>query len=85
MIAKDFALVNLTKDKFPVIFAIHFNSQKGLIAMNDECSAYNESEVLVQDGLEYSITKKEYVKVEGKQVCCIHFVYPAKKNWNEHY
>ena len=54
-IAKDFALVNLTKDKFPVIFAIHFNSQKGLIAMNEECSAYNESEVLVQDGLRYLV------------------------------
>ena len=43
----------------PVVFEILFNSDKGLIGMTSEFSAYpDEQEVLLQDGLKYEITEK---------------------------
>ena len=45
------------------MFVINFNGQKGLIAMTQEFSAYTEQEVLVQDGLKYSVTNKEFIDV----------------------
>ena len=40
----------------PVIYKINFNGSQGLFEMSAEYSAYaGEDEVLIQDGLEYTI------------------------------
>lgn len=50
-IAEEFALFEATDDLLPVIYKITFTSQKGLFSMSHGYSAYDEQEVLVQDGL----------------------------------
>lgn len=47
-------------NRWPVIFEISFNSQKGLFNMSEGYSAYpEEGEVLIQDGLMYTVTDKK--------------------------
>lgn len=58
---------------------ISFKGEQGLFELTNGYSAYpEENEVLIQDGLEYLITEKHFMTVQGKQVCCIEFNYPAK-------
>ena len=79
-VAVRFALNDLTEDKLAVIFVLDFKSQKGLFEMSKGYTAFpGEDEVLVQDGLQYLITKTEQISIEGQEVYCLHFQYPAKK------
>ena len=50
---------DLKPDKVPVIFMIVFKSEMGLFEMTDEYSAYDEKEVIVQDGFQYLVTNKQ--------------------------
>ena len=72
-IAKRFALQDLPSDKVPVIFTINFESKQGLFAMSEGYSAFNEQEVLIQDGLEYLVTSNHFQTFDDKQICCIEF------------
>ena len=56
--ALDFAFMELTEEKVPVVFEINFEGQTGLFEMSAGYSAFpQEEEVLVQDGLQYLITE----------------------------
>ena len=73
-------MFDLKNDKLPVIFKIAFKGQQGLFELTAEYTAYpTEDEILVQDGLQYLIIKKEYMTVDDIEACCIWFAYPAKK------
>ena len=55
-VATNFALNNSNDDKIPVIFEINFIGSHGLFKLIEGYTAFaNESEVLVQDGLEYKV------------------------------
>ena len=57
-------ITDVIDNKWPVIFEIHFNSQEGLFRMSEGYSAYpEEDEVLIQDGLMYSVIAKEEIKL----------------------
>lgn len=54
--ARDFALNDIPDDKFAVIYDIKFTGDEGLFNMSDpRYSAFDEDEVLIQDGFEYKI------------------------------
>ena len=54
------SLVNQT---VPVVFRIHFHGPRGLFQLTPGYTAYQgEGEVLVQDGLEYSVVARESVR-----------------------
>ena len=59
-VALRFALKDLEEShKIAVVFQIEFNCNKGFFEMTKGCSAFpEEDEVLVQDGLEYSVLSK---------------------------
>ena len=53
----------------PVIFEIEFKGQIGLFELTKGYTAYpGEDEVLIQDGLEYSITGNDVIGVDDKQM-----------------
>ena len=52
--------MELTDDKLPVVLEIDFRGKEGLFELTHGYTAYpGEGEVLVQDGLEYSIISNE--------------------------
>ena len=54
-------------DLIPVIFRIKFMGSKGLFEMSRGYSAYhNEDEVLIQDGLEYTVESIEKIYNDNK-------------------
>ena len=59
-VALRFALNDLEENhKIAVVFQIEFNGNKGFFEMTKGYSAFpKEDEVLVQDGLEYSVLSK---------------------------
>ena len=57
-------ITDVIDSKYPVIFEIHFNSEEGLFKMSEEYSAYpEEGEVLIQDGLTYTVIGKEEIRL----------------------
>ena len=67
----------------PVIYKINFNGSKGLFEMSADYSSYaGEDEVLIQDGLEYTVKNMEKIYVDEKQEASyiqITLQYPADK------
>ena len=67
----------------PVVYRIEFNSTEGLFEMSEGYTAYpGEDEVLIQDGLEYTVKNVEKVYVDEKQEAIytqITLQYPANK------
>lgn len=54
--ARQFALFEIPEDKFAVIYDIKFTGDEGLFNLSDPCfTAFDEGEVLIQDGFEYKI------------------------------
>ena len=50
-----------------MVYQIDFHGSKGLFEMSEGYSSYaGEEEVLIQDGLQYSITDIEEKKEDGK-------------------
>ena len=49
--------MNIEEGQVPVVYQIEFHSEKGLFDMSGYSSYDHEKEVLIQDGLEYSVTK----------------------------
>ena len=79
-VGEKFALKDLRDNQEPVIFEINFQGKIGLFELTSEYTAFpSEDEVLIQDGLQYSITDKDYITLQGKQVCLIKFAYPVTK------
>lgn len=78
-VAWKFALKDIKQGQMPVIFKIEFKGQKGIFEMTNEYTAYpGENEVLIQDGLKYLITSKDFIEVKGQQGCYIKFKYLSK-------
>jgi hypothetical protein len=80
-VAKHFALSDLPQDKCSIIYHIKFSGDEGLFYMSDpRFTAFQEDEVLVQDGLEYSIddVKKEKDEESGRPFITVTLSYPAK-------
>ena len=79
--AINFALKNLEQNQIPLILKIEFKGQKGLFSMSkgQGYSAYDdESEVIVQDGLQYLVTHKESFDFDNDQrMYYIELKYPA--------
>ena len=64
MDALDTIITNVIDKMYPVIFEIHFNSEEGLFKMSEGYSAYpEEDEVLIQDGLTYTVIGNEEVRL----------------------
>ena len=67
----------------PIIYKINFNGSKGLFEMSDDYTAFaGEDEVLIQDGLEYTVKNVEKIYVDEKQEAGytqITLQYPADK------
>ena len=77
-IAKNFAVKYLQKDDLPVIYSINFYGEKGLFELSPGYTAYpGEDEVLIQDGLEFLVTKVQYTTMEENEICIIELKYPA--------
>lgn len=61
--ALGFAFMNKAVGKKPVLFEIDFHGKQGRFELSDEFTAYpGENEVLIQDGLQYLITKNEEIE-----------------------
>ena len=76
--ALQFAFMELPEDKVPVVFEIRFSGQAGLFEMTEDVTAFpDESEVLVQDGLEYLIVNNIEKAVEDEKYRLIQLAYPA--------
>ena len=55
-VARQFALSELPDQKLPVIYHIKFTGDEGLFYLSDtRFTAFEEDEVLIQDGFEYRI------------------------------
>ena len=79
-VANKFAVKDLKEGQVSVVYAKEFHGSKGLFELSADYTAYpTEDEVLVQDGLQFLITAKEYLAVDDKQICYIHLKYPANK------
>ena len=64
----------------PVIFEIDFKGQNGLFELTREYTAFpGEDEILIQDGLKYTVKSNEIVTLSDKQACHIKLAYPAEK------
>ena len=80
-IAKEFALSELPEGKRAVVYHIKFTGDEGLFYMSDNrFTAFEEDEILVQDGFEYRIDSIEEEKDEWTQKMIVNvvLVYPAK-------
>ena len=63
-VAKSFALNDVPLGRYPVIYKIAFTGDEGLFYLsNSNFSAYQEREVLVQDGLKYKIKSIEEANI----------------------
>ena len=75
---------NQKEDLIPVVFEINFYGQQGLFEMTKGYTAFpNEREVLIQDGLEYSISQNIEASMQyDKTQINYHLIklhYPAKE------
>ena len=83
-VAREFALHEIPDDKLPVIYDIRFTGDEGLFNMSDSrYTAFEEDEVLIQDGFEYKIDKveKRFDFEILKHVTTVTLLYPAYENW----
>ena len=79
-VAKKFALENVKEGMISVVYEINFKKENGLFALTSEYSAYpNEQEVLVQDGLEYSIMAIEDHENNNNPYTIIRLEHPPNK------
>lgn len=79
-VAKEFALCEVPDGKIAVLYKIKFTGDEGLFFMSDpRFTAFEEDEVLVQDGLEYRIDSVKEVEDEdfGMPLTTVTLVYPA--------
>ena len=82
-VAREFALYEIPDDKLPVIYDIRFTGDEGLFNMSDSrFTAFEEDEVLIQDGFEYKIDKveKRFDFEILKHVTTVTLLYPAYEN-----
>ena len=82
-VAREFALSDIPEDKSPVIYDIRFTGDEGLFNMSDpRYTAFDEDEVLIQDGFEYKIEKvdKRFDFERLKDVITVTLLYPAYLN-----
>ena len=80
--ALQFALEDDENDKgnLPIVYQIEFNTHLGQFHMDrDECTAFlDEEEVILQDGLQYKILRKEEVECPNshKKYHLVHLAHP---------
>lgn len=82
-VAKEFAFSDLEEDKVAVIYNIVFNDDEGLFSMNDRrFTAFEEEEVLLQDGLEYRIVSIEEKEDQDLNIPYVNItlIYPSNSN-----
>ena len=82
-VAREFALNDLPDDKEAVIYDIRFTGDEGLFNMSDSrYTAFEEDEVLIQDGFEYKIDKvqKRFDFENLTNVVTVTLLYPPYKN-----
>ena len=53
-------MIEVGKGKVPVVYHIKFNKDKGLFDLTLFSSYPEEKEILIQDGLKYSVIEKRY-------------------------
>ena len=80
-VAEYFALKDLPEDKCAIVYHIEFKGDEGLFYLSDDnYTAFEEQEVLIQDGLDYTITNvsEYYTQTDGQKVTRIQLVYPPR-------
>lgn len=76
-IALKFAFTEIKLGQISVVYKIDFFNDKGLFDMTGFSSFNEEREVLVQDGLEYSVTDIKEQKLEEMSYYLISLRHPA--------
>ena len=79
-VAQHFAVTDLPSDKCAVVYQIQFMGDEGLFYLSGNYTAYNEEEVLIQDGLDYTIIDiQEYTaQITGQKITKVKLAYPPR-------